>query len=191
MKIIEDRSRNAAFLSRNLHLPSADLLFSLVSHNVFRAFLSNFELLGFNHNQFSCEESQSPFNKGASGEHLPPNFKPTAIQRKVYHHPVFDACPDPRLRERIIMWQITHEDDDLCLILTGGSDTHGEVPQGLMVWGEPNRIDSWEVTESFSRKWWFLLSGCNELIQSSNRWRATRGEGPLTIKRASTQPTGI
>lgn len=188
---MEARSRNAAFLSRNFHVPSSDLLLSLISHNVFRAFLSNFELLGFNPSQFSCDESKSPFNNGASGEHLPPNFKPTAIQRTVHHHPVFDACPDPRLRDRIILWQTTHKDDDLCLILIGGSDTHGEIPQGLMVWGEPNRIDSWEVTESFFRQWRFLLYGCDELVRSSNRWRARRGEGPLTIEPASTQPSSM
>jgi hypothetical protein len=40
----------------------------------------------------------------------------------------------------------------------------------------------WEVTEGFLRKWGFLLEGCDELIESTNRWRALRGEERLIIE---------
>ncbi|PLB47336.1 hypothetical protein P170DRAFT_239279 [Aspergillus steynii IBT 23096] len=51
---------------------------------------------------------------------------------------------------------------------------------GLIVWGEPYRMESWEVTPGFLRKWAWAVEGCDELIRSSNRWRMIRGEGPLT-----------
>jgi hypothetical protein len=188
-KVITAQSRNAAFLSRYYNNPSADLLLTLISHNAFRAIISNIEMLGFNETQLSCSASTSPFNNGASAEHLPPDMRPTILQRTIPHHPVFDAFPDPQLRDQIILWQAMHGKTDICLYLVGGSDTVGENTQGLIVWGEPYHVGSWEITEGFFREWWFLLSNCDELIRSSNRWRARRGEGPLSIETASIKST--
>ena len=59
----------------------------------------------------------------------------------------------------------------------------------LIVWGEPWNEENWEITPGFLRKWawllqkWaWLLQGCETLIQSSNRWRAKRGEEPLQLE---------
>jgi hypothetical protein len=53
---------------------------------------------------------------------------------------------------------------------------------GLIVWGEPGRVESWEVTPSFIRKWAWAMQGCQELIDSTNRWRKTRGEKPIKVR---------
>ncbi|KAF1966870.1 hypothetical protein BU23DRAFT_584195 [Bimuria novae-zelandiae CBS 107.79] len=53
--------------------------------------------------------------------------------------------------------------------------------RGLIVWGEPSDSSSWEATPGFLAKWSFLWEGCNELLESTNRWRLIRGEEPIRI----------
>ncbi|KAL4917191.1 hypothetical protein BDW62DRAFT_202007 [Aspergillus aurantiobrunneus] len=52
---------------------------------------------------------------------------------------------------------------------------------GLIVWGEPHRAESWEATPGFLRKWMWRVEGCEELLESSNRWRRVRGEEPMRL----------
>jgi hypothetical protein len=52
---------------------------------------------------------------------------------------------------------------------------------GLIVWGEPWDTESWEATPNFLLKWTWLLKNCDDLIASSNRWRAKRYEEPLAL----------
>lgn len=54
---------------------------------------------------------------------------------------------------------------------------------GLILWGEPHSAESWEVTPGFLRKWMWTVEGCDQLIESTNRWRRVRGEGPIRIQR--------
>jgi hypothetical protein len=54
--------------------------------------------------------------------------------------------------------------------------------KGILVWGEPCCVDGYEVMEGFLRKWGWLLKGCGELIEASNRWKALRGEEPLVVE---------
>lgn len=69
------------------------------------------------------------------------------------------------------------------LPLTSGRDedevTAGR--KGLIVWGEPHDMRSWEVTPGFLAKWSWAVEGCNDLIESSNRWRLMRGEEPIRL----------
>ncbi|KAL0930049.1 uncharacterized protein CTRU02_214869 [Colletotrichum truncatum] len=51
--------------------------------------------------------------------------------------------------------------------------------KGLIVWGEPHNIQSWEATPGFLAKWSWAVEGCDDLIESTNRWRLIRGEDPL------------
>ena len=53
--------------------------------------------------------------------------------------------------------------------------------KGLIVWGEPYDMWSWEATPGFLAKWPWAVEGCNDLIESSNRWRLIRGEEPLRL----------
>ncbi|KAI8669661.1 hypothetical protein NCS57_00781800 [Fusarium keratoplasticum] len=53
---------------------------------------------------------------------------------------------------------------------------------GIISWSDPWEISGWEVTESFARKWGFLLIGCEDVVNAANKWRETRGENPLSVK---------
>lgn len=67
--------------------------------------------------------------------------------------------------------------------LTAGRDedeiTAGR--KGLIVWGEPYDRQSWEATPGFLAKWSWAVAGCDDLIESSNRWRLMRGEEPMRL----------
>ncbi|CCF37319.1 hypothetical protein CH063_01675 [Colletotrichum higginsianum] len=69
------------------------------------------------------------------------------------------------------------------LPLTAGRDedeiTAGR--KGLIVWGEPHDIRSWEATPGFLEKWSWAVEGCDELVEASNRWRLKRGEEPMRL----------
>lgn len=54
--------------------------------------------------------------------------------------------------------------------------------RGCMVWGDPWRQDEWESSQGFVTKWGWLLKGCDDVVRSSNKWRASRGEEPLVIE---------
>ncbi|KAI4925811.1 uncharacterized protein J4E92_006547 [Alternaria infectoria] len=53
--------------------------------------------------------------------------------------------------------------------------------KGLVVWGEPHDMKSWEATPGFLAKWSWAVQGCDDLLVSSNRWRLMRGEEPLRL----------
>ncbi|KAF9874096.1 hypothetical protein CkaCkLH20_08468 [Colletotrichum karsti] len=67
--------------------------------------------------------------------------------------------------------------------LTAGRDedevTAGR--KGLIVWGEPYDVGSWEITPGFLTKWSWAVEGCDDLVESSNRWRLIRGEEPMRL----------
>ncbi|KAH7000767.1 hypothetical protein EDB80DRAFT_724439 [Ilyonectria destructans] len=67
--------------------------------------------------------------------------------------------------------------------LLSGSDTDEITAgrKGLIVWGEPHDMQSWEATPGFLRKWSWAVEGCDELIEISNRWRMKRGEEPVEL----------
>ncbi|KAH7091247.1 hypothetical protein FB567DRAFT_545993 [Paraphoma chrysanthemicola] len=64
---------------------------------------------------------------------------------------------------------------------TAGCDDDGVTAgrNGLIVWSEPHDPQSWEATPGFFTKWPWLVEGCDDLVESTNRWRLTRGEEPL------------
>lgn len=53
--------------------------------------------------------------------------------------------------------------------------------KGLIVWGEPYDMRSWEATPGFLAKWSWAVEGCYDLVESSNRWRLMRGEEPIRL----------
>ncbi|KAK4973972.1 hypothetical protein LTR28_010978 [Elasticomyces elasticus] len=99
------------------------------------------------------------------------------------HHPVYDIFPCPTFRDAIINLSrrspesVFFDEDALCIELTGygALRTVGPVsemtdpePCGLIVWGEPYLVKSWEVTETFARKFSTLFRGCEKLLRSIN-----------------------
>lgn len=70
-------------------------------------------------------------------------------------------------------------------VTQGGLDDDNDTTDtatGLIVWGEPYRTDSWEATRGSLKKWGWAVGDCQELVNSTNYWRGSRGERPLSIE---------
>lgn len=174
---------------------STDHLIQMIQFNVFRAMLTNMVTLRIAH-LFSCEGDLTSVIKISAlplPAAIPPSLEPTALQRQVPHAPYVDLFPLPALRDTLVRAEGEYDDCELCLDMLGSISTphfesgpvhvdNDEVDdrKGLVVWGEPWRIDSWEVEEGFVRKWgWMLREGCQDLLRSTDKWRELRGEEPL------------
>lgn len=166
------------YLLQPRHSPTADLLLRVVSHNVFRAFIINLGIIGYNPLTLANDDSVSPFSCGMPGKSLPPDLEPTTIQKSIPHHPVYDIFPDAQLRDLIILGE-RPLDHDLCRDIVGWSEEGHE--SGLRVWGEPYLKENWEATEEFLRRQRPFTKQLTQLIASSHRWREKRGEKPLVI----------
>jgi hypothetical protein len=66
--------------------------------------------------------------------------------------------------------------------LKGKSSDFASDRSGMIVWGEPHRMESWEVTAEFLQRWGWAVEGCHELMRATNQWRAIRGEVPLMLE---------
>ncbi|KAL2824713.1 hypothetical protein BJY01DRAFT_241654 [Aspergillus pseudoustus] len=116
---------------------------------------------------------------------LPPSLYPTPLQLSLAHEPWVDLFPLPAFRDNLLRFRGRIDSCDLCddILGTMFDDEIQPSPEsdrnGVIVWGEPWDVGSWELMEGFVAKWGFLLAGCEALIEVSNRWRARRGEGPL------------
>lgn len=70
--------------------------------------------------------------------------------------------------------------DDVCGGLYDGFDECEA--RGMLVWGDPWLVGSWEISAGFLEKWGpLLLRGCGEMMRATNRWREGRGEEPLVV----------
>lgn len=144
-----------------------------------------------------------------TGDGIPASLYPTQLQITIEHSTWIDTIPFPKMRDNLITREALFDHAELAKDLIGdlvdfaslygpqtrakphyvqesarlrGSDdevaTHRK---GLIVWGDPHDPDSWEATPGFVRKWWWALEGCQNLVESTNRWRLSRGEKPLTV----------
>lgn len=173
--------------------PQLTLLPSLSQFNFLRALLANVEVLNLSSEQMS-DEAFSPFNTldsyeaqpQASGttshslisiSQLPAGLQPTCLQRATLHHPWIDLIPIPEMRDNMFRRGLeSFDEDQLC------HDMRGYIPgrnPGILVWRDPWDSSGWEVTEAFAKSWGWVIAGCWDLLNSTNRWRAQRGEGPL------------
>lgn len=138
---------------------------------------------------------------------LPENLRPTLLQNTVVHATCIDLIPFPSIRDNLIKqegrfsWAELAEDlighlvDPSCffgppcqqnpsviedqVLYDVDEDDPTANRNGIIVWGAPHRPESWEVTSGFLRKWGWFLKDCEEIIESTNHWRLTRGEDPL------------
>ena len=167
--------------------PTIELLLNLTCWNVFRAFMHNVSLLSFDPSRLVDDSAISPFSTSPHPAdlflHLPPALQPTDLQRRIQHHPAYDVFPDASLREQIILAEEgSYDADALCADLIGWPTGEPQPHNGLIVWGEPWRVESWEASEDFVRRHLPLVKKCKELIDSSNRWRLLRGETRIVIE---------
>jgi hypothetical protein len=141
---------------------------------------------------------------------LPSSLAPVQSQTSFLHFVWVDIIPFPTMRENFITWEKQFNHAELVNDLVGNLVDAASIPEpfstvhvhpipcnlnlvnaaddevttsrnGLIVWGEPHLVDSWEATPGFLRKWGWAVQGCHDLIESSNRWRVRRGEEPFRI----------
>ncbi|PWY79220.1 hypothetical protein BO70DRAFT_338393 [Aspergillus heteromorphus CBS 117.55] len=164
--------------------PASDHLLTLTKLNVFRAFVSNMSALGMGMDDDWChdDDALSLFNTKPLGSidesSMPLHLRPTKLQVKIPHHPWLDFFPLPRMRDNLVEVSDRFDDEELCMDIMGFWE-HGTDSCSMLVWGEPTDPANWEVTEKFLRKWPWVIRGCPELLQSTNRWRQQRGEKML------------
>ncbi|KAH9908215.1 hypothetical protein F4778DRAFT_798195 [Xylariomycetidae sp. FL2044] len=162
-------------------------LLVLIQYNVLRATLANMSILSILHRlPRECGGALNIRDLPAfpAPGSLPPSLQPTQLQRSVAHDVYIDAVPWPRMRDNFIRHRGRFDADALCEDVLGGVYAgFGDLEtSGLIVWGEPWSEAGWEIGERFARRWTFLLAGCRELVDSTNRWRQARCEEPLVIE---------
>jgi hypothetical protein len=83
------------------------------------------------------------------------------------------------MRDNLLRAGNEWDDEELCIDIMGFWDGNVGDSHGLVVWGDPSDPRNWEVQPGFVKKWGWVIRGCDEIIYSTNRWRAKRGEQPL------------
>jgi hypothetical protein len=131
------------------------------------------------------DEALSPFNTMYSHQpeafkmvsQLPAGLQPTELQVTTLHHPWLDLLPMPEMRDNLFRRGMdSFDEDELCHALKGRIPDHNP---GVLVWRDPWDPSGWEITEDFLRDWAWVIFGCWDLLKSTNKWRAKRGQRPL------------
>ena len=171
--------------NRRIQYPlPADHLLSLIYYNVYRGLIQNIAILGLDLDLMTTDEYPSPFlpmSQTASSAIavLPPHLMPTHLQKTIAHHPQWDIFPDPEVRDNILNYGEERIDDvELCFDMVGSQSRlqkQSSDEAGAYIWGEPWCIDSWEVTDTFVRKYYWMFKGTVGFARSTNRWRRQRG----------------
>lgn len=184
--------------------PCADHSLRLIQLNLINGLTRNAVSLGFDFDWLVCEVV-SPFGSDqgrgsicqrrrspttasfpasspiAAAPSMPTSLAPTSMQLKTRHHPWVDLFPLPTLRNNLLVAaQVLSPEDEQELyndVLESGGGRREWA--GLVVWGEPWDPKNWEVSEPFLKKWNWVLSGCQEILESTNYWRTQRGEEPI------------
>lgn len=135
---------------------------------------------------------------------IPGGLDPTHEQMSRAHQTWIDLVPFPKMRNNLIQWESSFDHAEFVedmvghfvdlrslsrsetgpassgkqvVRLQGGDSSDADSSgKGLVLWGEPYLAESWEATPGFLRKWAWAAEGCEELIESTNRWRRARGE---------------
>jgi hypothetical protein len=151
-----------------------------VQFNVFRALISNTFSMGFTM-EWLEEYAISPWISNSTHANeivCPESLRPSTLQRTVVHHPWIDLFPVPKMRDNLLLAGDSYDEYALCNELVNFCNvTHDKT--GLVVWRDPWDPSGWEISESFLSKWGWVVDGCDELLQSTNYWRMTRGENVL------------
>ncbi|KAF2824640.1 hypothetical protein CC86DRAFT_353094 [Ophiobolus disseminans] len=174
---------------------SSDHLITLVQFNVLRGSVTNRQLL----DKLPCLDSQVyntfhptdlhyfPVLCASDLQGLPPALHPTTLQCTILHPHWIDMFPHPRARDNLITATGHYDPHDLWIDVIGGlfqGFTKNEV-SGFLVWSTPWHWEGWEMSEAFIDKWGWMLEGCEDLLEATNKWRAGRNEGKIAIHKAS------
>jgi hypothetical protein len=113
---------------------------------------------------------------------IPKDLQPNELQCRLHHDPLIDTIPCPRFRFNILSAIVTGRIDgqsfSACLrhIPCLSDIAELEKHEGIYVWANPERLDSWEVSETFISTYSFLLEGCEDLLDASSAWRSRRSD---------------
>jgi len=172
--------------ARPLYPISRDHLMPLVEYNVFRATATNFLILGrsrFSGTACPFGASVPTFPNPYEGVTIPASLEQTSLQKSTQYPVWIDLLPSPRMRDNAIRSLHLFTSNELYADLLGSlMGKQNDVDSILIAWSDPWTADGWELTEGFLRKWEFLVRGCTDLFQATNRWRSTRGEEPLIFE---------
>jgi hypothetical protein len=181
-------------------------LITLVQYNVVRAVMFNITLLSIqDHLPEGCMEALGviPLDDDIPLDMIPPDLQPTPLQNQmpkntnISNHQTqtnniprlpfwIHALPFPTFRDNLIICSSSEACDfkdlaqDLGEGLYKGFDDAER--RGLLVWGNPWSGQDWEISDGFVKKWGFLLKGCWDVIEATNRWRELRGEKRLVLE---------
>lgn len=180
-----------SYIRHSLGHPTHGHLTTIVHFNVFHGLARNAALLGLK-NEWLIKGTTSPFSINGLDEKTtatlpcPDNMCPTYLQRSVPHHPWIDLFPLPRMRDNFLRTAQaragTVDEDAMCRDIVDVGAGNGIEHAALVVWGNPWDPGAWEATEVFLRKWGWLLEGCTELLEGTNRWRRERGLRPFKFE---------
>lgn len=157
---------------------------ALTRINTFDALARNAIVLGIPVHSLESDDGNSLFNfqspprPGEESLALPIDLCPTALQRRVQHHPWLDLLPIPKMRDNILCGIQAGEldEDQLCNeIICEILDLDAPSKASLIIWGDPWSISGWELSPRFFAKWSHLLGGCDEVLDATNYWRQKRG----------------
>ncbi|KAF7537282.1 hypothetical protein G7054_g3816 [Neopestalotiopsis clavispora] len=203
MQVYSEETKSAlqAFEAFAHHLslhasPSLEFLPILTQFHFTRGLMANIEVMSLSQNQMH-DDALSPFNTagpleqavvvvggggiGPRWDFLPRALRPTELQVAIPHHPWIDLLPSPQLRDNILLaLENDLDEDDLCQAFSGRTKP---APPGVIVWKDPWVSDGWEISEALARSHGWILKDCWELFESTNKWRARRGERPLFPRR--------
>jgi hypothetical protein len=151
--------------------------------NVFRAFVRNIAALGYTR-EWMTDDALSYFSINrphhapaalvTSWTSLPASLRRTKLQQSQPHHPWLDFFPFAQLRDNPIHHEDTMDDSSFCRGLMGFWNMPEE-DNCILVWGNPWDPMCWEITETFLRKWGWLIKACPGIIWSTYYWRQIRG----------------
>ncbi|KAK5053831.1 hypothetical protein LTR84_001793 [Exophiala bonariae] len=171
---------------RSLYPISRDHLMPLIEYNVWRATLTNVLILGHIHliGQQTCSfgHDATIFPNLYRSNSLPKSLEPTTLQRTHRHPDWIDILPSPKMRDNAMRTYHLIPRDELCADVMGRmSGGQYNTDSAIMVWSNPWEPDGWELSEAFIRKWWMLVKDCDDILDATNKWRALRGDDPLTF----------
>ncbi|KAK3720382.1 hypothetical protein LTR37_003793 [Vermiconidia calcicola] len=167
-----------------------DELGQLINRNFMAAAVTNAQHIGIN--LVALRAGTPSKTPRATNRQISATLTPVELQYQVSHDPIIDVIPHARLRFNILRAiatrQIEAAEFSKCLRASGGLELLNGSWQrsGVVVWSAPEQVGSWELSESFVRRWIVVLQGCEDLIAATNCWRNRRGERlfPTTLNRS-------
>jgi hypothetical protein len=153
-----------------------DELAQLINRNFFMAAATNAHHLGID---LIALQRATPILT-PRGTAVPETLQPVQLQHQIPHDAMIDIIPHARLRHNVLRaiasQQLNAAEFSSCLRASGALESGQWQRGGLVVWSSPDQLASWELSETFVKRFPYLLQGCEDLLASTNAWRSRRGE---------------